>query len=664
MEYLKIDDFKNYHFIDSLKLSPNGRSTAVLGRKANADNDYDVAIFVDKGAGFFPLTNQNGKVDTYVWLDDETILFSEVRDKEDREKIAEGVELTCFYTINIGGGEAAQAFKVDAVVTGFEVLGSGKYLATTLFDNSKPPSGVIAKGEETDFSLENKKGKDFHVLDELPFWSNGRGFVNKKRVRLNTLTEKGLCPLTDPMTNVGEHVLSPCKRYLLYTGAVEPAEIQIPISNLFLFDLETLEEKRLLDGDKRIRAFDFWGGKVLVSYAEPEQSLYEHGPFYIVDPDTGETRELARFDLSIGVSGNSDSKFGGGYTGKVVDDTFYFTALHGYHTDIFTLELRSGEISNLTNSLASVEFFDIKAGRIVAGVMETGRLMEVFEFTSGKFEKLSSFNEEIHKTRRYSAPEHFTFLDSDGFEVDGWVIKPVDYEDGKKYPAILNIHGGPKTAYTESYFHEMQFFANNNYFVMFSNPRGSDGKGNEFADIRGQYGTVDYDNLMQFVDECVERYPGIDTERIGVTGGSYGGFMTNWIVGHTERFKAAATQRSISNWVSFAGVSDIGHYFAQDQMQATPWDNMDKLWWHSPLKYAPNVKTPTLIIHSDEDFRCWIPEGYQFFSALKMHGVQTRMCVFHGENHELSRSGKPHQRVMRLKEITDWMDKYLKGDEG
>ena len=296
--------------------------------------------------------------------------------------------------------------------------------------------------------------------------------------------------------------------------------------------------------------------------------------------------------------------------------------------------------------------------------MPPGRLMEIYELKDGKLEKLSAFNDEIHSTRHYSAPEHFTFVDSEGVEVDGWVIKPVGYIPGTKYPAVLEIHGGPKAAFTESYFHEMQLFASQGYFVMYSNPRGGDGKGSKFADIRGKYGTIDYDNLMQFTDECLARYPGIDGDKLGVLGGSYGGFMTNWIVGNTDRFKAAVSMRGICNWISFTYISDIGYRFGPDQQAAGPAADpanlADKMWQHSPLKYAANVTTPTLILHSDEDFRCWIPEAYQWFTALKLNGVETRMHIFKGENHELSRSGKPDHRLRRLEEIINWMDKFLK----
>lgn len=165
---------------------------------------------------------------------------------------------------------------------------------------------------------------------------------------------------------------------------------------------------------------------------------------------------------------------------------------------------------------------------------------------------------------------------------------------------------------------------------------------------------------MTFTDEAIKRYPQIDKDKLGVLGGSYGGFMTNWIIGHTDRFKAANSQRSISNWTSFYGVSDIGYYFASDQTDANPWTSLDKMWEQSPIKYAKNVKTPTLFIHSDSDFRCPLEQGLQMYTAINLNKVDTKMYIFKGENHELSRSGKPKARVKRLSEILNWFDKYLK----
>ena len=169
-----------------------------------------------------------------------------------------------------------------------------------------------------------------------------------------------------------------------------------------------------------------------------------------------------------------------------------------------------------------------------------------------------------------------------------------------------------------------------------------------------------YEDIMDFVDEVLKLYPNLNPERLGVTGGSYGGFMTNWIIGQTDRFACAATQRSISNWISFYGTSDIGMFFAYDQIRGDIFDNPAKLWEHSPLKYAKNIVTPTLFIHSDEDYRCPLEQALQLYTAMVDQGVEARFALFHGENHELSRGGKPKHRVRRLEEITNWMEKYLK----
>jgi len=662
MQYLQPDDFRNYFFVSDLKLSPSGKNVAVLGRKANVLNNYDVGVFVDSGEGFKPLSDTIKNVTSFLWLDDETILFCEVRESGDIEKIDAGHELTCYYKANINDGAVKPAFKVDAVVLELHYLGSGRFLAKTIFDITRPCLKGKSDEEVAGILEEIRMEQCFQVIDELPFWTDGRGVTNKKRVRLNIMDELGeLDPITAALTNVVDYRLSECGEKLAYICDPAPAEIRSLECNIHVVNLATREEEIALKDPKRIRAFDFWRDKLVVSYAEPETHRYFHGPFYIVDPKTKNTIELAKFDLAILEPGFSDSKFEGGMMRKVVGDSYFFLSLKGYHCDIFELNLNTGEITNKTNAKSDITCFDMQNGRIAYAAMMPGRLVEVFELKDSVIHRLSGFNDEFLAARKYSAPEHFSFKDYEGFEVDGWVMKPVDYKEGEKYPAILNIRGGPKLAYNDCYFHEMQYWANQNYFVMFANPRGSDGKGNEFADIRGKYGTIDYDNLMQFVDECIDRYPGIDASRLGVTGGSYGGFMTSWIVGHTDRFKAAVSQCSISNWASFYCTSDIGYYYGADQMAADPWNNYEKLWWHSPLKYAPNVKTPTLVLHSCEDFRCCIPEAYQWYTALKLHGVETRMVVFHGGDHEMPRSGKPDYRTRRLREITGWMDKWLKG---
>ena len=250
--------------------------------------------------------------------------------------------------------------------------------------------------------------------------------------------------------------------------------------------------------------------------------------------------------------------------------------------------------------------------------------------------------------------------------VNGYVLLPPDFrqEARASYPLILDIHGGPKTVYGSTYYHEMQVWANLGFVVCCANPHGSDGRGNKFADIRGAYGQQDYDDLMDFLDAVLKTYPQIDSKRLGVTGGSYGGFMTNWIITHTKRFQAACTQRSISNWLSFCGTSDIGYLFATDQNKVKYFSLEDQktLWEHSPLHYINNAVTPTLIIHSDADYRCPYEQGMQLHTALTTLGVPNKLCVFHEENHELSRSGRIKAREQRLNLITHWFLQYLQAD--
>lgn len=288
--------------------------------------------------------------------------------------------------------------------------------------------------------------------------------------------------------------------------------------------------------------------------------------------------------------------------------------------------------------------------------------------TPTKLLRLSYFNDAHTLGLTSIKPERISFQSPyDQCEITGFILLPPNFVKGKtaNYPLILDIHGGPKTVYSSTYYHEMQVWASLGFIVCFTNPHGSDGRGNAFADIRGAYGQRDYEDLMCFLNKVLASYPEIDQNRLGVTGGSYGGFMTNWIITHTQRFKAACSQRSISNWLSFYGTSDIGYYFATDQnkVKAFSREEQDILWEHSPLKYINDAKTPTLFIHSDEDYRCPLEQGMQIHTALRALGVTSKLCIFPGENHDLSRNGKPQAREWRLNLITHWFLKHLQSEQ-
>ena len=393
---------------------------------------------------------------------------------------------------------------------------------------------------------------------------------------------------------------------------------------------------------------------VLIGASRARYGECENPYFYTLCPETGEVKVLAETDLYVGNSTNSDCRYGRTRAAKAVGDKLYFISTQRTSSYLYSIDL-TGKVELVLEKEGSIDDFDLVDGSVLLTGMYDMKLQEIYTYSldDRTMNQVSRFNQEVLEGKYVAEPESVTFTQN-GVELDGWILKPMD----KSYPGILDIHGGPKTLYSPVFVHEMQYWAGKGYFVFFCNPEGSDGRGNEFADIRGKFGTKDYDGIMKFVDEVLARYPQIDPSRLGVTGGSYGGFMTNWIIGHTGRFAAAASQRSISNWISFYGTSDIGTSFGPDQVKANIYDDYEKLWWHSPLKYANNVTTPTLFIHSDEDYRCWIPEGMQMYTAIVDRGVDARMCCFKGENHELSRSGKPLHREKRLQEITDWMDKY------
>jgi len=663
MEYLKANDFTNYSYLSQITYSPDGSKMALTHKKANESNGYYSAVYVNKGNGFVPLTGAMGNVGSYFWQDNDVIIFGENRNAKDNEKRAKGYEISRFYKINVNGGEAEEALSIEAQVKEIKALKDGRYVVLAPFDNNRPDLSGKSDFEKDEILKEYAKQKDYQVIDELPYWTDGGSYINKIRTRLYIFDgEGGLKALTPPLAKVEKFIVSPCGKYVVFAGELEAAEVAPLNSDLYCINLESGEIKKLLDKPMSFKAFEFWPGeeKLIMSAAfGDEYSIGENPSFFIFDFASGELELLAELDRSVGSAVGTDSSLGGGTKFKAEGDKLYFTSLNGFYADVYSLCLKTGEITNVTNCRGSVEMFDVFGGVVTTIGMLDGKLQEVYSFFENDRTKLTGFNDEFYYSVKHPRIEHFVITDSEGVEFDGFVALPVDYDENKKYPAILNIHGGPRAVYGDVYFHEMQYWANCNYFVLFSNPRGSDGKGNVFADVRGKYGLIDYDNIMQFVDVCLEKYPAIDESRLGVTGGSYGGYMTNWIIGHNNKFKAAATQRSICNWFSYM-IGDLGYFFTDYDILANPWNDPEKLWFHSPLKYLDKAKTPTLIIHSEQDYRCSIPEAYQVFTALKLHGVDTRLCIFHGESHGLSRIGKPEHRTRRLNEITDWMNKYLK----
>jgi dipeptidyl aminopeptidase/acylaminoacyl peptidase len=273
---------------------------------------------------------------------------------------------------------------------------------------------------------------------------------------------------------------------------------------------------------------------------------------------------------------------------------------------------------------------------------------------------LTRFNDHLLANIELSEAIRFEFTQSDDTVVEGWVLKPIGWEKNRKYPAILDIHGGPRSKFGNSMMFEHQTYAAKGYGVIYINIRGSDGYNQKFADIRGEWGVWDYEDLKKGVDAALEEFPWIDKNRLGVTGLSYGGFMTNWVITHTNMFKVAISQNGISSWNAFFGTSDIGFHFSPEQIGGNPWNNMGVYIEKSPITHASDVETPVLFIHSWNDYRCWIDQSIEFYTALKYLGKEAKLAIFMEGEHTFRTTARPSIRKKRLNLMLDWFDRHLK----
>ena len=662
MKKVAMRDIGEIKFISQLAVSPNGRSVAfVLSSADISDNSYhsDIWLLEDRKLRRITVGDKTGK---FIWFDDTHLLFP--GDRRKAHKPQPGKSVTVFNLINVNGGEAEEHFTVPAKVTAINRIGDERYLLTAEYDHYAIDIDRLEGAEKAEAIAKIEEEKDYEVFDELPFCSNGKGIVNKKRNRLYLFDTKSgkLDLISPPYMNVTDFSYDAISEKVLYFGCdyewVDHRRDDMYVKNLVSGEIVQIK----LDRKFGVNSALFIDGKI--AFAASDYVLYgntQNPSHFVADPESGDISRIADLDIAVSSTVASDCRYGEGTVRKAHGGAWYFLTTEGASSYIMRLSV-DGKVKKVSPDIGgSVDCFDFIGDKLIYVAMRKDGLQEMYCCDEGaEEEKLTAFNDGYLESHHISTPIPLS-ITSGNDTVDGWVMLPMYYDPRKSYPAILDVHGGPKTAYGEVFYHEMQLWASEGHFVFFCNPHGSDGKGNEFADIRGpKYGTLDYDDIMRFTDAVLEKYPQIDKARVGMTGGSYGGFMANWIVGHTNRFAAVASQRSISNYISKCLTTDIGYYHNLSAMQADPWNGADILWDHSPLKYADKCKTPTLFIHSDEDYRCWIGDAMQMFTALRMHGCPTRLCLFHGENHALSRSGKPKHRIRRLKEINDWFEKYLK----
>jgi dipeptidyl aminopeptidase/acylaminoacyl peptidase len=344
----------------------------------------------------------------------------------------------------------------------------------------------------------------------------------------------------------------------------------------------------------------------------------------------------------------------------------YFESGVKGESHLFRVDVASRQVGQITKGPRAVRGVDIndKTQKMVYTANDFKHLDDLYiaDLSGQNEQKLAGLNEALWRGLALADVERMSYKAADGWEIDGFFVKPLGWQEGKKYPMILSVHGGPAGMYGVDWYQEFQVYAAHGWAVFFTNPRGSTGYGEKFENgIIGEWGSKDYTDIMSGVDMILAKYPWIDRDRLGVTGGSYGGFMTNWIVGHTDRFKAAVTLRSVVNFISDEGTRD-GAYGHRRDFGGYMFDKFETYWDRSPLKYAKNVKTPTLILHSDNDFRVPLEQGEQWFRALKHYGVTTELVIFPRENHNLTRTGEPKHLVESMNWQLYWFDRFINGN--
>ncbi|SEN13048.1 Dipeptidyl aminopeptidase/acylaminoacyl peptidase [Mesobacillus persicus] len=656
VRFLKAEDLFELKSVTDPQVSPEGERCVFVQTEMNEEkNEYFSHLHyleLNENKQAHQWTFGDTRNHSPRWSPDGTkIAF--VSNREEKEQI---------YVLDTSGGEAR---RITSCPNGAKrPIWSPDSKSIAFSVSLKPSESIIADDKE-------EKEPEPIVVDKMKYKSDNRGFWDGRyeQVAIFELETSKVRIVTSGETDYRLESWSPDGKWLVISGnPVEEQDFSF-ISDILLLNIETREVHNITNQEGYFNEAIFSpDGKYLGFVGHKRE--YQNATLSKLWVYHLETKALTcmtdELDMMVGDAVVGDFQQGAHVPGILWgadSESYYFLASENGNTVLYYGTVH-GEIYPALLDQQHIYGMSLHplSQQIVVAISRPTLPGELFllEVTTGKLVQLTRTNESLLKQVPLSKPEMIQFPSSDGLSVNGWLMKPAGFQEDEKYPLILEIHGGPHAMYANTYLHEFQTLAAKGYVVLYVNPRGSHGYGQEFVNmVRGDYGQGDYEDIMAAVNFAVTTFDFIDDEKLGVTGGSYGGFMTNWIVGHTDRFKAAVTQRSISNWVSFYGVSDIGYYFTEWQIKADM-NDVNTLWKHSPLAYSKNVTTPLLILHSEKDYRCPIEQAEQLYITLKRQGKETRMIRFPDSNHELSRSGKPKFRIQRLEHIMAWFEEYLK----
>lgn len=500
----------------------------------------------------------------------------------------------------------------------------------------------------------------------VPFYQENLGYSSHSKNALYkyNIESKELNRLSALNFHIDDIVFDMDNNTIVFT-AFNIHNIKPISSDVYTYDLESRIIKKWTNGVYRISYIDvlFPQKIVFMGIDIYEKNRNDNQNVYVIDMIDGSCQLLREpFDRSNEFPGiTTDSRLTKSKPVEVNKNEFYFLVSDRYGETLNKIDV----LGNLVTYNVGLKVIDdykvLKDEVLLIGLKEEG-LHELYLYSGAGLRQLTEYNDWILRDRKMCVPEHIKIAVK-GVEIDGWVISPLNLNPQKRYPGVLIIHGGPKSSFTSVYDHTMQLLAANGYFVFYANPQGSDGRGDKFLDIRGNFGSIAYKQLMYFADRVLEEYPQIDENLLGVMGHSYGGYLTNYIITRTNRFKAAVSESSISNLVTAFTSSDIGYQYIFEYMgNKTPWSDLKSYIESSPITQSSNVSTPTLFIHGTDDGRCNYTESLNMYGALNYHGIKTKLCLIKGEGHNIAGKGKPRGRKYRYMEILKWFNEIMNGE--